>query len=197
MNSEDSQTTGNSGAENSGAENSVRSYLLWLDDPSKLRDQSAIESTRAAIERETDPIQRLKAISRLEALEAVDGEVYRLAFVQHAKTWASANGVSADAFSQLGVGAKELRAAGLAGRGANGKTSRRTRVSPETVRNSLPEGPFRIADIESRSGASTATVRKVVLALVAEGKVVDLGPDQSHTGRGRAPLKYRKDLNRQ
>ncbi len=177
------------------SEEAVRSYLMWLEDPSTMRDQRAIDEVAGSILSETDPIARLKAISRLEELESVSGDGFRRAFVGQAKAWAESEGVSADAFRKLGVPAKDLRDAGFGGaKRSTGESStpRRTRVSPSAVRESLPDGTFRIAEIEQRSGASTATVRKVILEMIDEGSVVDLGPDQQHSGRGRAPLTYRK-----
>jgi Fic family protein len=60
------------------------------------------------------------------------------------------------------------------------------------VRAAVPATDFTIAEIEAASGASTATVRKVITGMIDEGVVVDLGPAQDHQGRGRAPMKYRK-----
>ena len=180
------------------AEQAIRSYLLWLDDPSSLRDQQAIDEATAMIEHDADPIARLKAIARLEALEAVDGSAFRDGFVANAKAWAAENGVSGEAFRRLGVSPKDLRDAGLSGgaRSSGGaKSSRRTRVNPDVVRGCIPDGQFRVAEIEERSGASTATVRKVIVAMIDEGLVVDLGPDQHHAGRGRAPLIHRRAAN--
>lgn len=188
-----SETT-NTRAANNGHEDAVRAYLLWLEDPESLRDQDAIEAANADVARSKDPIERLKAISRLEALSTVDGQQFRDGFINHAKPWAAANNVSVDAFRELGVSPKDLKDAGFAVtvRGSASSGARRTRVSPDKVRASVPDGPFRIADVESLSGASTATVRKVILQMVADGSVVDLGPDQAHSGRGRAPLMYRR-----
>ena len=77
------------------------------------------------------------------------------------------------------------------GRGAGSASSpRRGRVSAEMIKGSIPEGRFTIAALEAASGASTATVRKVVSDLVDDGVLVDLGPDQTHSGRGRAPLLF-------
>lgn len=174
------------------AEDAVRSYLLWLEDPGQLRDQEAIDVATAAAGAASDPIERLRALAQLEALQSVDGESYRAGFVQHANQWAETAGVSEAAFRTIGVSAQDLRDAGISATKAPGTSRRRTRVSPDAVRAALPDGSFRIAEIEERSGASTATVRKVITEMISEGSVVDLGPDQEHAGRGRAPLLYRK-----
>ena len=42
-------------------------------------------------------------------------------------------------------------------------------------------------DIETTTGASIGTVRKVVDELVASNKVKSLGADPNHASRGRAP----------
>ncbi len=180
------------------AEQSVRSYLLWLDDPDALRDEAAIAKAEAAVDKATDPIDRLKALAKLEALQKVDGATYEAGFVENAKDWAETNDVSASNFAALGVPASVLSAAGFPVRGGRrgGRArsgGRRTRTSPEAVRAAVPaKGQFTVADVIAASGASMATVRKVVGEMVAEGLVVDLGPDQGHSGRGRAPLMYRR-----
>ncbi len=171
-------------------EAAVREYLMWLEDPASLRDESAIATAAAAVESATDPIDRLHAITALQKVKNVDGSHLRAAFVEHAKSWAETNGVSAEAFRELGVPPQDLRAAGLLAGSGSSTGPRRGRVSAEMIKGSIPEGRFTISALEAASGASTATVRKVVSDLVDEGVLVDLGPDQNHTGRGRAPLLF-------
>ncbi len=170
----------------------VRSYLQWLEDPSSVRDHEAIAEAHTQATAAADPLDRLKALSRLQLLEAVDGDMFRLRFVEHAASWANANGVTPEAFMKLGVPQDVLRDAGLVPSGPTGSRSgkRRGRVSPEMVRAAIPEGTFTIAALEEASGASTATVRKVIAEMVEAGTLRDLGPDQKHTGRGRAPLLF-------
>ena len=184
--------------ERANAESSVRDYLMWLENPESLRDEAAIAEARRAVDAATDPIDRLKAISNLKRTEQVDGSHLRSAFLAHARSWAGANDVTVDAFREIGVPAQDLRDAGFSVPGrssgpasaAKGGTRRR-RVSPEAIRSAVPPRAFRIADLEAASGASTATVRKVVSEMVAAGEIVDLGPDPDHQGRGRAPSVYR------
>lgn len=174
-------------------EAAVRSYLQWLEDPESVRDHAAIAEVTAASRSASDPLERLKALSALQALEAVDGDKFEAAFVTHAATWASDNSVTPEAFEQLGVSTDVLVKAGLAkSKLVSSSGKRRTRVSPESVMAAIPVGRFSIADLEAASGASTATVRKVIAEMTEAGTLRDLGPNQAHSGRGRAPLLFIK-----
>lgn len=157
-----------------------------------MRDHEAIAAAKQVAENAADPLERLKALSRLQELESVDGDSFRSGFVAHAAGWAADNGVTPEAFVSYGVPADVLRDAGLvqAKTSASRGGKRRGRVSPEAVRAAIPAGEFTIADLERASGASTATVRKVIAEMTEAGTLRDLGPDQSHSGRGRAPLKF-------
>lgn len=174
-------------------ETAVRSYLQWLEDPESVRDHAAIAEATAASQNASDPLDRLRAFSALQALEAADGAAFREGFVANAATWASQNGVTPEAFEKLGVPGDALVDAGLAtakARVISSSGKRRTRVSPDAVRAAVPSVAFSIADLEAASGASTATVRKVIAEMTEAGTLRDLGPDQKHTGRGRAPLLF-------
>jgi len=176
-------------------EAAVRSYLQWLDDPSSVRDHAAIAEATAASQNAQDPIERLKALSALQVLEAVDGATFRAGFVANAAEWANENAVTAEAFATLGVPADVLAEAGLvkATKVHTSSGKRRTRVSPDTVRNAIPSVAFTIADLEATSGASTATVRKVIAEMTEAGTLRELGADPKHTGRGRAPLLFTRN----
>lgn len=175
-------------------EAAVRSYLQWLEDPSSVRDHSAIAQAKSASQNATDPIERLKALSALQVLEAVDGASFRAGFVANAAEWANENAVTAEAFATLGVPSDVLTEAGLVkSTVVTSVGKRRTRVSPDAVRAAIPTVAFSIADLEAASGASTATVRKVIAEMTEAGTLRDLGPDQKHTGRGRAPLLFTKN----
>ncbi len=178
------------------AETAVRNYLLWLRDPESLRDENAISDLRSKVDAATDPVEELRLRSELRRASEVDGTSYRNEFVAQARSWAEENGVSLEAFREMGVPNSDLRDAGLAGspnvRGvAGGNTGRRTRVSPEAIRASVPSGTFSARDLEAASGASTATVRKVINSMIDDGQLIDLGPDPQWGGRGRAPVLYR------
>lgn len=178
-------------------EGAVRAYLTYLSDPESLRDEAGIKKAEAAVARAKDPVEKLRALSALEAAQSVSAEPFRAAFVREAKAWAEAEGVSASAFRALGVPEADLRDAGLlgarrAGRaraGGGGRT--RSRVSGEAVLSAVPTGTFTLSDVVAASGASLGTVRKVVETAVDEGRFNRIGPDPDHRGRGRAPTLYR------
>ncbi len=171
----------------------VRSYLQWLEDPDSVRDHAAIADATAASQNAHDPLDRLKALSALQALEAADGESFRVGFVSNAAAWASDNAVTPEAFAKLGVPSDVLADAGLVKtRVISSSGKRRTRVNPDAVRAAVPSVAFTIADLEATSGASTATVRKVIAEMIEAGTLRDLGADRKHTGRGRAPLLFTK-----
>ncbi len=176
------------------AETAVRNYLLWLRDPESLRDEATIADLKSRAEAATDPLEELRLRSELKRASEVDGTTYRNEFVAQARSWAEQSDVTADAFRQMGVPQADLRDAGLLGSPArSGKEpGRRTRVNPDVIRSSVPSGTFSAKDLEARSGASTATVRKVISAMIDEGALLDLGSDPQWGGRGRAPVLYRK-----
>lgn len=184
-------------------EGAVRLYLMYLQDPSKLRDEAEIKKLQQAVEGSADPIDKLKAIASLERAEAVDPEPFIQAFVAYAKQWADENDVSVAAFRQMGVPADVLLDAGFqTARGPGSRTAvpstggaRRKRaaaVPADTIREFIVSrtDPFTIQDVREGVGGSTATVTKVIKDLVADGALTDRGPAVNHTGRGRAPTVY-------
>jgi hypothetical protein len=64
-------------------------------------------------------------------------------------------------------------------------------VSSDEVRAAIPKGTFTVKDLQERSGASAAVVRRVISEEVEAGNVSDEGPDPDHSGPGRAPAIYR------
>jgi hypothetical protein len=70
------------------AEGAVRLYLLYLDDPGKLRDEAEIQQRTQAVLDAKDPIDKLKALAELERVANVEEAPLRDAFVKHAKAWA-------------------------------------------------------------------------------------------------------------
>lgn len=187
-------------------ETAVREYLVWITEPSQLIDADLVSQLEQEAARVTDPIARLKALSRLEQARAVDGERYKLNFIKHAKQWADDNQITAAAFRALGVDDTILRAAGI-GLATPGRrpTARRagspTGSGSTTIRSvstgeikaevSAWLGEFTLADVVTKVGGSPMTVRKAVADLVEQGVVHRLGPLQDHSGRGRAPIVYR------
>jgi len=182
------------------AEAAIRSYLLFLEDPAKIIDHEFIEPLQHKAEAATDPIDRLIAYAELErALGSVDS-TYRLDFILHAKSWATAHNVGPTAFRRLGVKDEVLRSAGLLPddprRGRKVRTaeapSGRSSVSVETIKSHVRSlhGRFTLGDIQSSVGGSPMTVRKGVQELIAAGEVTRLGPMPDWSGRGRAPIVF-------
>lgn len=184
-------------------EGAVRLYLMYLDDPGKLRDEAAIKNFQAKVLEAADPIDKLKAISALEAAEAVDPKPFVNDFIAHAKKWAIENDVSVSAFVQMGVPTDVLADAGFPvargrarhgapGSPAEARRKRAPSVATETIREYVlsRQEQFTVQDVREGVGGSTATVSKVVKQLVSEGAVTDQGPIANHSGRGRAPTGY-------
>lgn len=183
-------------------ETAVRNYLLSIRNPGALRDESAIATLQSKLEESNDELERLQLRQQLLDSESPSLERYEDGFVEHAKQWADGTGVSADAFVAEGVPAAVLRRAGFRGvggggrrraasRAAGGRTTTRSRVSSDEVRAAIPSGAFTVKDLQERSGASAAVVRRVISEEVEAGNVSDEGPDPDHSGPGRAPAIYR------
>lgn len=192
-------------ADLSEAETAVREYLAWLDaGRPKVKDAAAQQREKelvAAVAASTDPIERLKLYSQLEALEdAPATNPLEEAFVAHAKVWADANAISAATFRKLDnpPDSAVLRRAGFrVGRGrAEGGARRRREGGPRSsaadVKGAVIRMPkrFTLAELQAAAGGSPATVRSAVKELVDEGRVVDLGADPNHRRQGRAPTLY-------
>jgi hypothetical protein len=95
------------------AEDKIRRYMATLRDPLALVDTAAVDAARAALQDATDPVDRLKA--RQHLLEVSDPDTSRAQedFVAVAKSWAAANGISAESFLAEKVPGPVLRRAGL------------------------------------------------------------------------------------
>jgi hypothetical protein len=184
------------------ATDAVRAYLLYLRDPSTLVDEDEIATAEQALadaKKTGDPLAELDAHAGLERARTADPRHVEDAFVANAKAYADHRGISAQAWRSMGVPDDMLRRAGLlAGSGTRATTAetpaakRRTRVSREQVVDAIrhTSGTFSIADIAEVTGASGATVRKVVSDLIDADEVVEMGEDPEHDGRGRAPILY-------
>lgn len=185
------------------AEAVIRKYLLFLDDPSKLRDEAEIEQKNKAVEAADDPIERLKAIADLKRVSEVDEAPLRAGFVEHAKAWADEVGVPVAAFQEMKVPDDVLLEAGFdvvaqrrRGRGAAvGEGRQRAKsVSTDEIKTWVLDhaDTFTLADVMNGIGGSPATVRKAVEELVEAGRVDKLGPVPAWHGRGRAPVQYKR-----
>ena len=189
--------------EQTSPEEAIRSYLLFLDDPTKLRDEGEVQRRTLAVLEATDPIEKLKALAALEQAAAVDEKGLRAGFIEHAGDWATANGISVKAFRELKVPVDVLSAAGFevtnervrrtsgTGSGADAPR-RRPAVSASDIKEAVLTfaEPFTLNAVMAKVGGSPMTVRKAVEDLIAEGRVERQGPVPGYSGRGRAPIQY-------
>jgi hypothetical protein len=189
-------------ATKSEAEGSVRQYLLYLDDPSKLRDESEIQKKTKAVLDAADPIEKLKALADLERVANIDEKPLREGFVANAKAWAEAQGIPLAAFRELKVSDDVLREAGFdvpssrsRRRAGGGEGRQRAKAVPvEEIKAFIvkQKGTFLLVDVINGVGGSQATVRKAIDELIQSGEVEKLGPVPDYQGRGRAPLQYKR-----
>jgi hypothetical protein len=184
-------------------EGAVRLYLLYLEDPGKLRDETEIQKKTQVVLDAKDPIDKLKALADLERVANVDEAPLRETFVKHAKAWAEEQQIPLSAFRELRVPDDALREAGFDV--PSGRQRRRRGASPisegrqrakavpvEEIKNHVLslKGTFVLSDIMNSVGGSPATIRKAVDELVEAGQVEKLGPAPDYSGRGRAPTQY-------
>lgn len=175
------------------ADEAVRAYLSYLQDPHSIVDQEKIASLTEELDNETDPLEQLRLASAIAGLRSGDATQVREGFIRHAKSWAEENLTAGyvEAFKLLKVEPKVLREAGFSVRGG-GKRKSDKQVGSSAVVDAIPEDPFTITELVEATGASGATVRNVILQMVQDGEVVDLGADPNHTGRGRTPKLYQR-----
>ena len=183
----------------SEAENAVRKYLLFLEDPNRLRDDKDIQQKTQAVLDASDPLDKLRALAVLERAANIDEEPLRKGFTAHARAWAEEHSIPVAAFKDLKVSDDVLREAGFEiaskGRGRNVSAGERQRAKAVPVEDIKAyvlqiDGTFILTDIIGGVGGSQATVRKAVDELIEAGTVKKLGPLPDYTGRGRAPLHY-------
>lgn len=175
------------------AEDAVRSYLTFLDDPSTLVDEAEVKKLQAAVDKATDPIDRLMTRAALLRAQTADEHGLKRDFVQNAKKWADAEGIPVSAFRTFGVPDDVLADAGLdgakrRGRGASASTgpkNRRPRVSvPDLEAGILGlEGTFSIRDVANQVGGSPVTVKSAVERLEAQAKLKAAGDRAGNRGR--------------
>jgi hypothetical protein len=185
-------------ATKSEAEGAVRLYLLYLEDPAKLRDEAEIQKRTKAVLDAKDPIDKLKALAELERVANVEEKPLRAGFVAHAKAWAEDQNVPPAAFRELKVPDDVLREAGFnvsSGRKRGGEGRQRAKAVPvEEIKSFITnlKGNFILTDVISGIGGSQATVRKAVDELISAKQLVKLGPVTNYQGRGRAPIEYKR-----
>ena len=186
-------------------EQAVRRYLAWIDDPDTAVDQAAVDAAEAAFAAATDPIAKLHAAAARERAAAADVSAIERDFVVHAKAYADAQDIPASAFEALGVGVDVLKQAGFAVAARSGRMGaapapirsagapRAAHVPVSTIKAVAVQMPkrFTLSQLADKAGGgSPVTVRKAVDELIAEGRVVKLGPATDHQGPGRAPTIY-------
>jgi len=181
-------------------ESAVRQYLLFLEDPTKLRDDAEIQRRTQDVLEAKDPIDKLKALAELERVAKIDEGPLREGFIKHARTWAEDLTVPLSAFRELRVPDDVLREAGFEvpasrrgrGRGASEGRQRAKAVPVDEIKNFVLglKGTFILTDVMGGVGGSQATVRKAIDELIEGGQVEKLGPMPDYSGRGRAPVQY-------
>ncbi|MDQ3524959.1 MAG: hypothetical protein M3451_07895 [Chloroflexota bacterium] len=180
-------------------EMAVREYLLFLENPEQLVDHESIESLKTAVNSATDPIEKLKALARLEKAQQPAEGSYREAFIGSVKAWAETNSVPTSAFLSMGVERSVLRDAGLLGssRPASSRSARRPSTRSTTV-DDIKRGvmarqdAFTLATIAADVGGSPMTVRKAINEMIETGHVEREGPKPDWSGPGRAPILFRR-----
>lgn len=184
--------TKRSNSESTNPEDVVRRYLNYLSDPSSVIDHDRVNEVQQRLSETDDQIERLRLESELDRARSTDGEAIAQSFISVAKTFADSEDITAGAFRRQGVPAEVLSLAGFdvrAPKGAKAPATRSQRVNAATVSEHVQgrTGTWTYNDIESTTGASIGTVRKVVDELVTSNKVKSLGADPDHASRGRAP----------
>ncbi len=182
------------------SEAAVRNYLAYLADPASIVDQTKIDALNAAVNAEKDALVKLRLISDRDRAQNVDASVVRGDFIIHAAEWAKASNVTTSAFQQMGVPNDVLHAAGLLGKKGRGKAksagapkgTRAPGVRSEGIRAAISakSGVFTISEVARDTGATVATVTKVVNGMVEDGAVKNLGQAEKTGARGRAPVQF-------
>lgn len=181
------------------AEEAVRRYLQFLQDPSSLVDAGLVDALEAKLAGEQDVLARLRVLSAIEIAGTVDADALLADFVRLAGRFAREENVPASAFLRMGVPRDALVSAGILSgpvrrseRPASPPRAPRHRIDRADVERSLRAftAPFTVKDAVAATGANQLTVRKTLDALLAEGVIVDGGPDETHSGPGRSPRRY-------
>lgn len=184
----------------SSAEESVRRYLVYLNDRDSVIDPDAVAEAEENLANATDPIEKMRAHSALQKARTGDEAGIRLAFITNAKSWALAEDIPFHAFKELGVPVDVLEAAGLLeSRGGRKRPGAVVKTRQRAPKVAIPEittwilrqnKPFTTADIAAGAGGSPATIKKAIEELTRKRKIRNLGVDPDHQNRGRAPFIY-------
>src|SRR4051794_11381546 len=81
----------------------VNKYLLYLEDPSSIRDDDAIAAATADVDSAKSPVDKVIALSRLERLQNADPSELIEQFIGAARAFAADNGITAGAWTAMGV----------------------------------------------------------------------------------------------
>lgn len=178
----------------SDANEAVRRYLTWLSSPEQLIDHAAAAELNERLASAEDLIERLRIVAALERATNPSGDELRQAFVRYAREFASAEGIPAAAFLNMGVPEDALIEAGVL-RGRRPKragSSPRPRVPEATVRTAAlaRREPFTVSQLKSETSASVMTIRKALQGLVSEGLLEEIGASPDHHRMGRAPQRW-------
>lgn len=183
-------------AKASATDQAVRDYLLYLDDPEQLVDRELVAILERRMAEAQDPLERLVAIAEYERARHPAEDVYRAAFIEHAKQWANQHQVPPHAFRQLGVSDEVLEAAGLQRMTTEpSSTKSKKTTGVEELESALERMPstFRARDLtDAAGGGSPMTVRKALSRLTDAGRIQRLGPDPEWSEKGRAPILYQR-----
>jgi hypothetical protein len=180
-------------------EEAVRRYLVSLTDPESLLDSDAIAEAEKMYEDSEDPIEKVRAHAALKKARTGDQAGARLGFINNARKWAQEEQIPFDAFRQLGVPHDVLEAAGLVDAKGKKKGGSNLKVRKRAAKVSISDisewmlqqdKPFTTSDIASSIGGSPATIKKAIDELTARKQIRNLGVDNDHTARGRAPFVY-------
>ena len=168
----------------------VNRYLLYLEDDSTIRDEHEIASAEDRVHNATSAADKLIALSELERLQEGDPSELIAEFVTVARQWGKEHNVTLGAWKAMKVPDDVLDQARITGYGQAAPTTRRTRVSADTVKAAIPAGKFTISELADASGATAATVRNVVGELLRHKVLLEVGERPSE--RGRAAKLYAK-----
>jgi hypothetical protein len=170
------------------AETAVRNYLTGLRDPGALRNEEELQQLTDALDSTDDMVERIRLRQQILDLDDTSLERHEHAFL--------AEGVPPQILRRAG-----FRVGGRGGgRGGARKSSGgqkrtnapRSRVTAEEIRKAIPKGTFTIKQVQESTGASLASVRKVIEEGVSGGTIQAVGPSPDHSGPGRAPNLYKR-----
>ncbi|MEZ5139619.1 MAG: hypothetical protein R2702_12885 [Acidimicrobiales bacterium] len=155
------------------AEAAVRRYLAYLDDPSSVVDQDLVRAAEEAVAAAPDPLAKLHAAADLERARAADPGDIEDDFVRHAKAYAEAEDIPAEAFVAVGVPGDVLERAGIGEPRTRRRGGRRASAAPRA-----PQVP-----VSQIKAAVSQLPKRFTLAQVAEAPAAGLRPPSARPWR--------------